>query len=339
MRKDAIVYVEHESQALTGNPLSDPSIRTFPVYLPPNYDEKNTYPVLYNLSGWGGVGASILAEKAPFAKSIPDLMDELITQDPKYACVIVFPDCSIKYGCSQYINSESTGQYMDYLCDELVDFIQKEFSVSTHTSLRGIFGHSSGGFGAMVTGMLRPEVFGHILSSAGDSHYAHLYPVMIPTFIRMVEKFGSVEKMVDEFLNKPNPMRDCSKDVGHSLLLLNMCQCYLPNADGTLGADLFFDLHTGELLKDKWSAFLEWDPVFMIDRYEREIAGLNSFSLFAGAQDEYGIHLGHRQISKKLTHKKIEHTFVEYDATHSGIYYKTIDHAKHMLEQMKIQKA
>ncbi|MCB0272147.1 MAG: hypothetical protein KDD46_03955 [Bdellovibrionales bacterium] len=339
MRKNALVQVEYESNILTNNPIGDPHKRTFPVYLPPDYKAKNTYPVLFNLSGWGGVGASILGEKAPFAKSITDLLDELIAKNPKYSCVVVFPDMSVQLGCSQYINSTATGNYMDYLCDELVPFIEKQFPVSTSFKLRGVFGHSSGGFGSMVTGMLRPEVFGHILSSAGDSHYIHLYPTLIPSFIKMVEKFGSVEKMVQNFLEKPNPLYDCPKEHGHSIMLLNICQCFIPNAKKPFGADLFFDIYTGELIDDVWKKFLAWDPVTMIDQYEDAIKKLQSFSLFAGAQDEYGIHLGHRQISKKLTQKKISHHFIEYEASHSGIYYKTIDHLKHIIDQMPINRA
>ncbi|MEZ4819512.1 MAG: alpha/beta hydrolase-fold protein [Bdellovibrionota bacterium] len=338
MRKDAIVYVEHNSQVLAGNFFDDPCQRVFPVYLPPDYDDNRSYPVLYQLSGWGSTGAGLIASKEPFAKSIPVLLDS-IAQNPKYACVVVFPDCSVKYGCSQYINSPVLGPYMDYVCDELVPFVAEHFSVSQVPVLRAVYGHSSGGFGAMVTCMLRPEVFGHVLSSAGDSHYQHLYACMIPTFIRTVEKYGSITKMIDAFLSKPNPMRDCSRDMGESVMLLNICQCYLPNRQAELGLDLFFDPYSGELIPDQWQKFLQWDPVYMVDQYEDAIKQLSSFSLFAGAQDEYGIHLGHRQISSKLTKKNIAHSFVEYQAGHSGIYYKMIDHTKHVLDQMPILEA
>jgi hypothetical protein len=200
-------------------------------------------------------------------------------------------------------------------------------------------GHSSGGFGAMATGMLRPDTFGHVLSSAGDSHYAYLYGCMVPTFIRMMEKYKGVEGMASHFFQQFNPLRNCSRDLGHSMLLLNICLCFLPNVQAPLGADLFFEPTTGELIQDKWAQLLTWDPVNMVDQHQDALASLDSFALFAGAQDEYGIHLGHRQIRNKLEKAGIAHTFKEYDEGHSGIYHKTIEHAAHLLSCMPLDEA
>lgn len=340
-RVDAIKWVEHQSQVLKGNPLSDPSKRAFPVYVPPSYhhNAQNRYPVLFYLSGWGSVGASILDQKAPFALSLVDMLDQWFEGHPEQECVIVFPDASIRWGCSQYINSSGTGRYMDYLCDELVAFVESEFHVLTSPAMRGLFGHSSGGFGAMATGMLRPEVFGHILSSAGDSHYAHLYTSLVPAFIRTVEKYKGIEKLAAHFINQTNPLRNSPREVGHSMLLLNMCMCFLPNPQAPLGADLFFDLTTGELSKEQWQKFLAWDPVFMVDDHMEALRSLSSFALFAGWNDEYGIHLGHRQIRNKLQKAGVAHAFVEYDEGHSGTYHRTLDHVQHLLEQMPLKQA
>src|SRR5207248_5016210 len=39
----------------------------------------------------------------------------------------------------------------------------------------GVAGHSSGGFGAMVCSMLRPDVFSAFASHAGDALFEHCY--------------------------------------------------------------------------------------------------------------------------------------------------------------------
>jgi hypothetical protein len=36
--------------------------------------------------------------------------------------LIVFVDASTSWGGSQFLNSSSTGRYLDYLCDEVVPF-------------------------------------------------------------------------------------------------------------------------------------------------------------------------------------------------------------------------
>ena len=55
--KGQIVYVEHVSEVLKRNPLGDPHVRRFPVYLPPDYDsEENrdrTWPICVILHGSG----------------------------------------------------------------------------------------------------------------------------------------------------------------------------------------------------------------------------------------------------------------------------------------------
>lgn len=338
-RKDALTYLEHTSSVLQGNPLQDPIRRVFPVYTPPDFTKGKNYPVFYYLAGWSGTGASLVSERAPFAQSIPDLLDEMIQKDPSKACLMVLPDCSVKLGSSQFINSEGTGRYMDYLCDEIVPFVEDEFQLSPDANLRGVLGHSSGGFGAMATGMLRPDVFAHVLSSAGDSFYECLYFNLIPGFLRAYEKHGSVEKMVDAFLDSPNPMRTANKDLSHSIMLLNVCLCYTPNASAPMGADLFFDVHMGNPIDEVWKQFKAWDPVDMVKQHQDALKKLSSFSLFAGAQDEYGIHLGHRQISNHLTSKGIPHVLEEFPGGHSGIYYKVIDYVKHMMKSMGLTKA
>ncbi len=57
-----ITYITHESDVLKGNALGDPHIRTFPVYLPPGYEESpdKRYPVIFGLMGFTGGGLMYL---------------------------------------------------------------------------------------------------------------------------------------------------------------------------------------------------------------------------------------------------------------------------------------
>ena len=64
------VLVEHASRILAGNPLGDPHVRRFGVWLPPGYDGGATrgksggqgrrFPVLYDLVGYTGSGLAHL---------------------------------------------------------------------------------------------------------------------------------------------------------------------------------------------------------------------------------------------------------------------------------------
>jgi len=188
-------------------------------------------------------------------------------------------------------------------------------------------------------GMLAPSAFGHVLTSAGDSYFSYLYKQLIPVFIRNFEKYGSIDQMVEVFKSEPQPSSKFNYSFFQAIMLLNMCQCYIPNSDMPYGVELFFDEHTGALKPELWKKLLAWDPISLIATHEDALRSLNSLSLFAGTHDQYGLHLGHRQISQKLRSKGIAHDIIEYQEGHTGIYYRTIDHIKHMIDMMGIVAA
>ena len=53
-------------------------------------------------------------------------------------------------------NLFGTGRYLDYVCDELVPFIDARYPTLSGREHRGVSGKSSGGYGAIVLSMLRP---------------------------------------------------------------------------------------------------------------------------------------------------------------------------------------
>ena len=74
----------------------------------------------------------------------------------------------------------STGRYLDYLCDEVVPFVDERYPTLAARDHRGLTGKSSGGYGAMVVPMLRPDVFGALASHAGDALFECCYLPRVP---------------------------------------------------------------------------------------------------------------------------------------------------------------
>ena len=64
------------------------------------------------------------------------------------------------------------GRYHTYLCDEVVLWVDVEYRTLAAREHRGIAGKSSGGYGAMITPMLRPDLFGALATHAGESYSA-----------------------------------------------------------------------------------------------------------------------------------------------------------------------
>ncbi len=331
-------WVKFSAESIKDFPMGDAHEREFPVYLPPDYDENRSdpYPVITLLSGYGSKGASYALDESVFTRSLPQNLDAAITANKIPACIVVFPDAGSKLGCSQYVNSPAIGNYMDYFCDDLPAFIDSEFHTLASADFRGVAGHSSGGFGALLFGMKRPDAYRYICSSAGDAAYEQLFWPAINHALSDIQKAGSVEKFIAAFLESPNPS-SLGKHVFDTMLLLGMAPCYAPNlnAKKILG-DIFFDLETGEIDQTVWEKYRAWDPLVMIDDHADNFSKLKWVHLAAGQQDEYGLQWGHRRFAKKLDSYNISYHLQEYPGGHSGQRWRFLERIELMLKQMPL---
>jgi len=327
----------HTSEILEGNTMGDPHVRKLPVYLPPNYSDRRRepYPVVFLLAGWSGRGAQFLADGGAFSKSIPERLDSLIENKQMPPVIVVFPDCSTKLGGSQYVNSAVNGHYMDYLCDELVDWVDGRFHTHKSRYYRGVIGHSSGGFGALAIGMMRSDRMGAVCSSSGDGWYEFLYTHTIPTTIATINASGGVEAFVNTYLSSPNPRGLLGTKAALTMLNLSIPSCFMPNPNvPVIKGDLWFDLDTGALIKDTYKRLLAWDPVRMVDRFVAELRSLVWIHLEAGSADEFALHLGHRQLANKLEGHGIAHLHDEYPGKHGGHHYRMVERIALMVRAM-----
>ena len=119
--------------------------------------------------------------------------------------VVVFVDAWTRRGGSQFLNSTSTGRYLDYLCDEVVPFVDERYPTLADRDHRGMSGKSSGGYGAMVVPMLRPDVFGGLASHAGDALFECCYQPDFPAVARQLrDSFdGSWEVFHEQLAQQP----------------------------------------------------------------------------------------------------------------------------------------
>jgi S-formylglutathione hydrolase FrmB len=165
------------SRVLEGNPLGDPAERPLWVYLPPGVgdDPARRHPSIYVIQGYTGQ-VDMWWNRSALRPTVPELVDELFAgPDLAPPAVVAFVDCWTSLGGSQFLNSPATGRYLDYLCDEVVAFVDGRYPTLPAREHRGIAGKSSGGYGAMVAPMLRVDVFGALASHAGDALFEHCY--------------------------------------------------------------------------------------------------------------------------------------------------------------------
>src|SRR2546430_1297071 len=169
------------SEALRDNPLGDPHERPLWVYLPPGYDDDpdRRYPSIYLIQGLTGQ-LDMWRNRSAFRKNPPELMDELFASGDAPPSILVWVDAWTALGGSQFLDSPGTGRYHTYLCEEIVPWVDERYRTVPDAAHRGIAGKSSGGYGAMVTPMLRPDLFGGFATHAGDALFVDCY---LPEFL------------------------------------------------------------------------------------------------------------------------------------------------------------
>ncbi|MGH2928049.1 MAG: alpha/beta hydrolase-fold protein, partial [Solirubrobacteraceae bacterium] len=235
--------------------------------------------------------------------------------------IIVLVDAWTSRGGSQFLNSSSTGRYLDYLCDEVVPFVDDRYPTAADRDHRGLTGKSSGGYGAMVVPMLRPDVFAGLASHAGDALFECSYLPEFPGIARLLrDDFGG---SFDELLRRvaEEPTFDWGRYGGAFSMYAYAC-AYTPDPERPGRALLPFELGTGRLIDDVWQRWLALDPVRMAEPHAGALRSMRRIYLDAGRNDEYFLDLGARAFSDELTRLGIEHTLELFDGRHGGISYR-----------------
>ena len=154
------------SEVLAGNLLGDPIERELHVYTPAGYQEGTRLPLLVDVVGFTGSGMGHTNWRAS-TENVPERLDRLIGEGKMGPVAVAFPDCYSRLGGNQYINSAAIGRYEDYLVEEIVPFVERRFACGG-VGNRAIFGKSSGGYGAIIHGMRRADVWAAIACHSGD---------------------------------------------------------------------------------------------------------------------------------------------------------------------------
>src|SRR5919108_576794 len=117
---------EIESKALARNPLGDPATRPLWVYVPPGYDDdqERRYISIYVIQGLTGQ-LDMWRNRSAFRPNFLELTDRLFASGEATPAIVAFVDAWTSLGGSQYVNSQGTGRYHDYLCDEIVPFVDE----------------------------------------------------------------------------------------------------------------------------------------------------------------------------------------------------------------------
>lgn len=313
--------IRHRSRVLEDNPWHDPVERDICVYLPHGYSEAGPpLTAFWDLAAFTNSGPGHLNWRN-HGENLPQRLDRLIGQEVMPPTVVVMPDCYTSLGGNQYVNSPSVGRYADYLIDELLPFVTERFNLRQDRTGRGVFGKSSGGYGALYLAMHHPDCWGAVASHAGDAGFEWLFLPEFPAACAALNGAGGeIGVFLREFWSKNRP----SGEDFMALMVIAMAASYDPVPRQEYGIRLPFDLHTMELDHEAWANWLEFDPLNMIEQpaCQEALRRLHGLYIDVGRCDQYNIQYGNRRLHKRLDELGIDCHYEEFDGTHSALDWR-----------------
>ena len=307
---EGLVVDQITSPSLEGNLLGDPSTREVIIYLPPGYDQGGNFPVVYLLHGYTG-NARTFASNAytglywPAESDFPEggiysLLDDLIIAGDLKEMIVVMPDASNMYGGSWYTNSELTGNYEDYIVEDLVSYIDSNYRTIPSRDSRAIVGHSMGGYGAMKLAMKHPDVFGAV-ASHGGALYLEVLKALMPAVIE----------------ENPAGITGPAPDKPMTSVCYSMSAAFSPNlANPPFFVDLPFEYPSPEIIDEVWDRFMEHDVLTLLGTYGANVSSLRGIYVDVGAQDEFAANFQQDAFHQALDAAGIVHECEIYSGTH-----------------------
>ena len=305
-----------DSAILKGNLLGDPAARLIDVYVPAGHDGKDL-PLLVDLVGFTA-GGPVHTNWKNFSENLPERLDRLIGTGAMKPCVVAFPDCFTKLGGNQYVNSTAMGNWDDFLLKEAVPFVERRFGCGG-TGKRGVFGKSSGGYGAMVHALMHPDFWSAAAVHSGDMGFPLMYGhEFVPVLRALAKNGGDIGKWIDDFWAAPKTK---DSDV-HIIMMLAQAASFDPDPGARYGVRLPVTLDTCEFIEERWANWLKWDPLTMVEARGAGLKALKGLYIDCGDVDQYNLVYGARRMHRALDRLGVPHTYEEFPDNHSSVDYR-----------------
>lgn len=300
------------SEKLKNNPLKDSPIRFNPLLIP---QMPGPWPVVFILGGFTGNAPFYFNSKFHDLNAV-QIIDQAHQKGEAPSALYVFVDAMTTWGGSQFLNSAATGNYEDYIMDEIIPALKAHYPVSSAPEDWCVCGGSSGGYGALHLSSKYPDVFGHVAAIAPDSFFE---ASLLPEFYHALPFWEKVNASPQRALEELRNGKMMKIKNWHTILnALGMAACYCPS--GPEGHFKFpLDTKTGEKIPSLWQTYLEKDPLHFLPSRKDALKKLHSIYLDVGNKDNFNLQYGTRQISHLLTEAGIAHDFVEFEGNHFDI--------------------
>ena len=342
-RHGSITEIVIPAPSLEGNILGDPVEQRLSIYLPPGYDSSpdERYPVLYLLHGFTGTNRTWMIDpEHPDNGPAEDprdgayqragllsreRLDSMIAAKAVPELIIVAPNGRNAYKHSFYVNSPVTGNWEDYVVEDVVGYVDENYRTLPTASSRGIAGHSGGANGAMFIAMRNADTFGSVYAMAPCCSGQNF---SLPRLQNLdtgqptpfwQEVFSRVNDLsaTDEL---PNTFTDRLQDF-YVNAELAASAAFAPNPDrAPLYADYLFEMHNGDLVlnEDALERRLALSIYRLVEKHESDLRSLRGILIDFGEHEMTDLASGNSELSKALAQRGIPFVFEVYSGGDHG---------------------
>lgn len=305
-----------ESEVLKSNILGDPTTREVDVYVPAGHSGDGL-PLLVDLVGFTGSGLAH-TNWVGFRENMPERLDRLIGEGQMPPVVVAFPDCFTRVGGNQYINSAAIGPWEDYLLREMLPALEQRLRCGGD-GRRGVFGKSSGGYGAIMHGLRHSDVWSAAACHSGDMGFELCYLPDMPGVLRAL---AGTENSIERWWQQLEAARKHPDGSFKVINALAMAASYDPDPAQFLGMRLPVTFDTCEVIEDRWANWLRHDPAVVIESHADNLRRLRALYIDCGERDQFNLLYGARRFVRRLKQLGIEHRYEEFSDNHSGVDYR-----------------
>jgi S-formylglutathione hydrolase len=298
--KGKLERVKVKGKSLEGNLMKESDSPEVSIYLPPGYltDRTRRFPVVYVLHGYTGTDLSYFGSNAQ--RQLHVVADRVFTTGAAREMILVMPNCMNAYGGCMYTNSPTSGYWEDYIADDLVAFMDKNYRTIARRDARGLAGHSMGGYGTFKIGMKRPDVF------------AALYPLSSCCLNEgTVRPERGGQPSAAESITSPEQARGNRGAQGS----LARAAAWAPNPDNP---PLYLDLPTknGQVVPEVAVKFAANSPVATLDQFVPNLKKYKAIAIDIGLQDT--LLASNELMVARLKRFGVPHTFETYEGDHGN---------------------
>jgi len=210
------------------------------------------------------------------------------------------------------------GRWDDFLLQEAVPFVERQFGCGGGGK-RGIFGKSSGGYGAMVHALLHPDFWSGAAVHSGDMGFELLYRHEFVPVLRELTKTGfDFGTWVDKFWEAKKTK---DSDV-HIIMILAQAASFDPDTSARYGIRLPVTHDTCEIIPERWTNWMAWDPLSLVEKHGAGLKKLKALYIDCGDVDQYNLVYGARIMHRELDKLGVAHTYEEFPDNHSSVDYR-----------------